>query len=193
MNILITGTAGYIGAMLVDQYAQRENINTVVCIDKEPIPKWLEVHKNIIWIQANLATEEWEGKVSKLDLPINKVVHCAWQIRDWYGGRKTVRMWNVEGARSLFQWVLDTDSVERMVYFSSIAQYGATASNTTEDLFTPESNTRITGYCYADDKYEVDLLLQDMFNAPDRDLKITIIKPSTVTGPRGRMGVENSL
>jgi len=189
MNILITGTAGYIGGMLVDQYAQREDTQTVVCIDKEEKPEWLEKHKNVLWIQANLATDAWEEQLAVHELDIDKVVHCAWQIRDWYGGRKTVRNWNIEGSRRVFQWVLDHDSVTRMVYFSSIAQFGAEKSNTTDTLFTPESETRLTGYCYADDKYEVDLMLADMFKSVRSSLAITVIKPSTVTGPRGRMAV----
>ena len=189
MNILITGTAGYIGGMLADQYAQKKDVKTVVCIDKEPKPQWLEQHTNVLWIQSNLAVDNWEEQLAVHELEIDKVVHCAWQIRDWYGGRETVRTWNIEGSRRVFQWVLDNTSVTRMVYFSSIAQYGAEKSNTADVLFTPESETRLTGYCYADDKYEVDLLLAEMFKKVRDSLQIMIIKPSTVTGPRGRMAV----
>lgn len=188
MNILITGTAGYIGGAIADQYALREDVDIVYCIDKDPQPAWLQTHDNIVWIQANLATDDWRDQLPA-DAGIAVVVHCAWQIRDWYGGRTTVREWNIEGSRQMFDYVFTTDSVERMVYFSSIAQYGAVAANCVTERFDEQSNTRMTGYCYADDKYEVDQLLQDMYAQYAVSKPVMVIKPSTVTGPRGRVGV----
>jgi len=188
MNLLITGTSGYIGGMLADQYSKHDDVEHIICLDKEALPEWLQDNTKLVEIQANLATENWQGLVADKKIDIHAVVHCAWQIRDWYGGRETVRMWNLEGSRSVFQWIGDTTSITRLVYFSSIAQFGAKKSNTQELLFTPDSETSMTGYCYADDKYEVDFMLEDMLH--DRaNLHTTVIKPSTVTGPRGRIGV----
>lgn len=188
MNILITGTSGYIGGMLADQYTKRDDVSQIICIDKDPLPQWLAGNPKIIAIQANLAIDNWQDEVNKTNITIDSVVHCAWQIRDWYGGRETVRMWNLQGSASVFQWVLDNPSATRLVYFSSIAQFGADKKNSESVLFTTDSETRMTGYCYADDKYEVDYLLRDMLQDNNR-VQVTVIKPSTVTGPRGRIGV----
>ena len=188
MNIVITGTAGYIGGMLADQYSQQDDIECVICIDKDPQPDWLQNNNKLHWIQAHLLNDEWEHELSQWD-NVQVVIHCAWQIRDWYGKRSLVREWNIESARRVFDYVFNNPSVQCMVYFSSIAQFGAVRSNTVERRFTEESPTRLTGYCYADDKYEVDQLLQEMYVQSGSHIPVTVIKPSTVTGPRGRVGV----
>ncbi len=187
MNILITGTAGYVGGMLADQYAGCDDINTVVCVDKEPCPEWLQEKPGLVWIQAHLSKDDWEEHVRQFDVQV--VIHAAWQIRDWYGGRQTVREWNIESSRRVFNFALNERGAERMVYFSSIAQYGACSTNTLKERFNEDSPTRLTGYCYADDKYEVDVLLQEMYETQTSNKAVMVIKPSTITGPHGRLRV----
>lgn len=186
MQVLITGAAGYIGGMIADRYAQRKDVERVVCIDKDPWPKHVPEHEKITWITANLALDDWEKMIPD-EVHITHVVHAAWQIRDWYGGRDEVRHWNLEGSRRVFAFAFTTASVERMVYFSSISQYGARPSNTQDTVFTEESPTRMTGYCYADDKYEADKLLEHLYELYESKLPVLVIKPSTITGPRGRV------
>lgn len=173
--------------MLADQYRQRDDVDQVICMDKDPCPEWLAGKDKLVWIQAHLSKDNWEEQVNQYAPQV--VIHAAWQIRDWYGGRETVRHWNIESARRVFQYVFNTDTVERMVYFSSIAQYGAVPGNTVTQRFTEQSPVRMTGYCYADDKYEVDILLQNMYQETMKKKPVMVIKPSTVTGPRGRVDV----
>lgn len=188
MNILITGAAGYIGGMLADQYAQREGVGQVICIDQDPQPQWLTHHHNIVWVQAHLARDIWEPLLADYE-PISVVIHCAWHIRDEYGKRSEIRRRNIDSAARVFEYAFGETGVEQMVYFSSIAQFGAHKENTVQQRFTEQSPTRKTGYCYADDKHEVDQLLQDMYQDSGSTIPVTVIKPSTVTGPRGRVGV----
>ncbi|MFW0871292.1 MAG: NAD-dependent epimerase/dehydratase family protein [Patescibacteria group bacterium] len=186
MQILITGGAGYIGGMLAERIAERGEVERIICIDKDPWPVHLSQHKKITWIQANLATDNWEEKIPS-GVNISHIVHTAWQIRDWYGGRETVRMWNLEGSRRVFSYAFTTPSVERLVYFSSISQYGARPENRIDLPFDESSPTRMTGYSYADDKYEGDKLLDHLYEIHSAKIPVLMIKPSTVTGPRGRV------
>ena len=185
MNILITGAGGYVGGMIADRYAQRADVDRIICIDKDPWPSHLPAQEKITYIQANLATDKWEEVIPQ-GLLITHVVHAAWQIRDWYGGRETVRMWNLEGSRRVFEYAFTRPSVERLVYFSSISQYGARAENRVDLPFTEESPIRMSGYSYADDKYEVDKLLEHLCESYNVTIPVMLIKPSTITGPRGR-------
>lgn len=192
MNIFITGTAGYIGGMLADQYSQRDDVDKIVCLDKDPMPQWLQGNSKLHWVRANLTTDDWQQQVVDAG-PVDAVIHCAWQIRDFYGQRQMVHDWNYDGSQSVFDFAFSCASISRLVYFSSIAQFGASRSNRRDVLFGPDSPTTLSGYAYADDKYEVDILLEQMYaqyrTNTGRDMPVTVIKPSTVTGPRGRVGV----
>lgn len=46
MRILITGAAGYIGGMLAERFAQREDVEEVICLDKNPITQGLHSLSN---------------------------------------------------------------------------------------------------------------------------------------------------
>ena len=49
-TIFITGAAGYIGAILSDQFSGRNDIETIVCLDKDEIPELLKENEKIVWI-----------------------------------------------------------------------------------------------------------------------------------------------
>ena len=184
MNILITGAAGYIGGLLADQYRQREEVEWVVCLDQEACPTWLEGQEKIVWVRADLSREEWEREVRPYAPRL--VIHAAWQLRDGYGEREATREKNIQSARRVFRYVFETSSVHSLIYFSSIAPYGARRTNSREERFTEDSPLRLSGYGYADDKYEVEKLIREMYQEVGTGTSVTVLKPSTVTGPRGR-------
>ena len=45
------------------------------------------------------------------------VIHTAWQIREIYGNRPLSYKWNIDGSDEIFDFCLENNFVERLVYF----------------------------------------------------------------------------
>ena len=84
-TIFITGGAGYVGAMLCDQFSKREDVEKIIALDKEPETDLTKGNAKIVYIQQNLADDGWQEKVGEHNPSV--VIHTAWQIREIYGNR----------------------------------------------------------------------------------------------------------
>lgn len=187
-TIFITGGAGYVGAMLCDQFSKRDDIEKIITIDKEPETDLTKGNSKIIYIHQNLADSGWQQKVALYKPSV--VIHTAWQIREIYGNRPLSWKWNIEGSDNVFDFAFSHEFVDRLVYFSTVASYGAFESNTIEHRFTEEEMFRKTNYLYAEEKRVVEEHLQDKYLKLKSEGKklpqVSIIRPAAITGPRGR-------
>ena len=187
-TILITGSAGYIGTMLVRRFAAREDVEQVIGIDKEPCPQMLRALKNYTHLTTNTA-DDWEEKVRAHHSDI--IVHSAWQIREMYGAQDMEWQWNIGGSDKVFAYAFATSEVTRLVHFSTVASYGAFPSNTVEYRFTESEPFRKTDYRYAEEKRVAEEHLRQKYDAycskPGFEQKtVAIVRPAAITGPRGR-------
>ncbi len=191
MKLFITGGAGYVGAMLADQFAPRPDVEAILLIDKEPFPDLLENHpqKNkITYIQNNLGNNGWQEKV-KTFAP-DTIVHTAWQIREMYGDKKTQWKWNVTGSDHVFEIAFSLPTVKKLIYFSTVSSYAAYSSNEIDHYFTEEEPFRKSDYLYAEEKRIVEEHLRDHFETAKHQGRalpqVFIVRPAAITGPRGR-------
>lgn len=183
-TILITGAAGYVGAMLVERFALREDVERIIGLDKEPMPEALTGIEKLTYLEINTA-DSWEHTVlpHKPDI----VIHTAWQIREIYGNRALSWKWNIDGSDKVFDFALTTPGVERLIHFSTVASYGAFPTNTTEHAFTEDEPFRKTDYLYAEEKRIAEEHLRRKYRAlQDPHTDVAIIRPAAITGPRGR-------
>src|SRR3989344_1071431 len=148
-TILITGSAGYIGAMLARRFAAREDVEKVIGIDREPCPELLRSLGNYTHFTTNTA-DDWEEKMHTLHPDI--LVHSAWQIREMYGAQDMEWEWNIGGSDKVFDYAFATSEVARFVHFSTVASYGAFADNSVEHRFTEDEPFRKSNYRYAEEK-----------------------------------------
>lgn len=182
-TILITGAAGYVGAMLVEQFAKRADVERIIGIDKEPMPDNFKNEPKLVYLHLNTA-DEWEEQAREYHPDI--VIHTAWQIREMYGDQATEWKWNVDGSDKVFVFAFTEKSVERLVYFSTVSSYGAFPDNSLEHRYTEDEPFRKSEYLYAEEKRIVEERLQEQYKKSDKHVDVSIVRPAAITGPRGR-------
>jgi nucleoside-diphosphate-sugar epimerase len=191
MKLFITGGSGYVGAMLADQFAGREDVESILLIDKEPFSDLLENHSNknkISYINANLGDNDWHEKVKVFAPDI--IIHTAWQIREMYGKKELQWKWNVTGSNNVFDLAFSLPSVKKLIYFSTVSSYGARSNNEINHFFKEEEGFRKSDYLYAEEKRVVEESLKEKYDALKKEGKtlpqVFVVRPAAITGPRGR-------
>ena len=183
-TILITGAAGYVGAMLIEQFGKRDDVEKIVGIDKEHIPAELRKEPKLVYLNTNTA-DDWEEEVRAHKPDI--VIHTAWQIRELYGAQDLEWRWNVGGSDKVFDYAFDAaNGVDRLVYFSTVSSYGAFASNSVDHFFTEDEGFRKSQYLYAEEKRVVEEHLEEKYGKSTHKPMVAVLRPAAITGPRGR-------
>ncbi len=182
-TVLITGAAGYIGAMLVEKFAKRSDVARVIGIDKEPMPENLRAVEKLTYLQLN-TSDEWEGQVRAHHPTL--VIHTAWQIREMYGEQDVEWKWNIGGSDKVFDFSLSEASVERLIHFSTVASYGSFSDNSVDHRYTEEEPFRKTNYLYAEEKRIAEMHLREKYGKSDKRVAVAVVRPAAITGPRGR-------
>lgn len=187
-TFFITGAAGYVGAMLVDQLAERADVAHIIALDKEAMPELLKGKEKITWITANTQETHWQDQIRHFSPDV--VIHTAWQIREMYGNRSLQWKWNIEGSDTVFDFAFSTPSVKKLIHFSTVASYGAYPSNTLEYRFTENDPFRPSEYLYAEEKRITETHLRTKYEAHKKNNmhvpSVYIVRPAAITGPRGR-------
>lgn len=189
-TLFITGGAGYIGAMLCDQFAGRDDVEKIITLDKEPETDLTKNHPHkdkIVYLEMNTSDEGWEEKVKEYNPDV--VVHTAWQIRHMYGDEKTEWKWNIDGSDKIFDFVFSNPSVKKLVHFSTVASYGAFPENTVDHFFKEEEGFKKSGYLYAEEKRICEEHLEERYKKAKENAwggQVFIVRPAAITGPRGR-------
>lgn len=190
MKIFITGGAGYIGAMLCDQFAKRDDVEKIITLDKEPETELTKSNPNkhkIEFIQTNTSEDSWLETL-KVFAP-DVVIHTAWQIRHMYGDEKTEWRWNIDGSDKVFDFAFSTSSVKKLIHFSTVASYGAFADNEMTHFYKEDEGFRKSGYLYAEEKRITEEHLEERYKKAKENGwsgQVFIVRPAAITGPRGR-------
>lgn len=183
-TVLITGAAGYVGGMLVRQFAERDDVERVIGLDKEPKPEFIEDIEKLVYLELNTA-DEWESIVEQYQPDI--IIHTAWQIREIYGDRPLTWKWNIDGSDKVFDYAFAHPAVKRLVYFSTVASYGAYPDNTIGHAYAEDEPFRPTDYLYAEEKRAAETHLEEKYaTRANKDIEVAVLRPAAITGPRGR-------
>jgi nucleoside-diphosphate-sugar epimerase len=186
-RLFITGGAGYVGAMLIDLFSRREDVEAIIALDKEPLPDFIKDAPNVTFLVGNTSDMSWQKKVS--DFKPTIVIHTAWQIREMYGRKKEQWAWNVYGSDNVFDFAFLAPSVKKLIHFSTVASYAAYPTNSVDHFFTEDEAFRKSDYLYAEEKRVVEEHLRSKYEIARRNgssVQVAIIRPAAITGPRGR-------
>lgn len=185
-TVVITGAGGYVGAMLVRDFALREDVEKIIGVDKEPLPEFLKGIPKLHYIESDTASLDF-GRVA--DMSPDIVINAAWQIREMYGMKQAQWRLNIEGSDAVFDFAFGTPSVKRLIHFSTVASYGARSDNTIEHKFKEEEGFRKSDYLYAEEKRISEEHLEEKYaeaKSRGNQIKVAIVRPAAITGPRGR-------
>lgn len=181
-NILITGAAGYVGAMLCDQFSICSELKNIIAIDKEPMPELLKGNKKIKWITSELSSGEWEKEAEKFSPEV--IMHTAWQISELLGESDKQRKMNIEGSERIFNFFFKNTFTKKLIHFSTISSYGAFDTNSPERLFVEGDMLRENEYLYGLEKKEVESILAKKYSESSRNKDVFVLRPTTIMGPR---------
>lgn len=206
-TLFITGGAGYVGAMLLDVFSRRSDVERIIALDRAGIPDFIkdipEVKSKVTFIVANTSDGTWQKQIAAFNPDI--VIHTAWQIREMYGQKPLQWKRNVTGSDDVFDFAFNTPSVKKLIHFSTVSSYSAMSTNEIEHLFKEEEGFRKSDYLYAEEKRVAEEHLKAKFAAAlasarvagqtlensdnsnnTNKVQVAIIRPAAITGPRGR-------
>ena len=81
-TIFIVGGAGYIGEMLCDLFNAREDVRTIVALDKEPQSDFSKSLQKVVYVQSNMAMRIFTTCVLRIRLnktPLRKTVCLSYR------------------------------------------------------------------------------------------------------------------
>ena len=174
MRILVTGAVGSVGAKLVEQLAQSDDVDGIVALDCLPVsashPKVVVFQQDIREPIADILREQG----------VDAVVHLAFLLQPGHN-RKAAHRVNVGGTAQVLH-DCRVVGVQRFVYLSSTTVYGARPG--TEQPYTEESPVRpVRGFQYAEDKVATELMLK-AFTADNPGACVTVLRGCPVMVPR---------
>lgn len=156
-RILLTGSAGHTASVLLPRLLEHPDRPEIIAFDL--LPATMQ-HPRLQWRQGDLRAVDWQPILAGVD----SVIHLAFVVLSPRLGRQ--RHWraemaeiNREGSGRLLQ-AASSAGVERFVYSSSVAVYGAWPDNP-EGISEDQPLRPPPGFAYAEDKTSVEALMQE--------------------------------
>jgi UDP-glucose 4-epimerase len=183
MEILVTGSAGYIAGLLIKKLSADPSVSRIIGIDLLPEPDSMKFDPKIAWIQADLAIPGWENRLSA-NARIDAVVHCAFKIRNPYGKKKAIQKNNLDNCHRVFSYAVE-HGIPKLIYLSTVSAYGAKQENIGK-LLTETELLSETENPYGYQKAETERDLISILRLHDAATHAVVLRLNSVTGPVGQ-------
>ena len=170
MRILITGGAGYFGALLTDELLKQGHECRILDLND------FDSHQD--GIENFRADIRDRNAVQKACEGIDVVHHNVAQV-PLAKNKQLFQEVNYDGTKNLLDAALEK-GVKKVIYTSSSAVFGIPKSNPVNEQTPPNPME-----AYGKEKYRAELLCQEYI---DKDLDVSILRPRTIMG-HGRLGI----
>ncbi|HSW44670.1 MAG TPA: NAD-dependent epimerase/dehydratase family protein [Phycisphaerae bacterium] len=175
---LITGATGMLGSHIVEQLRLR-NKPVRALVRRGADVEWLK-NQNVEFVEGDLSDVE---SLKKACAGARVVYHSAARVGDWGPWADFVRI-TIEGTRNLAK-AAAAAGVERFLHISSISSYGhPDGEGLVFDETAPLGRQLHKWSYYSRAKVEAEKLLWAMHKSGE--LKVTVVRPSWLYGPRDR-------
>jgi len=174
MNVLVTGSSGYLASLVLPRLAADPGVKNLIGLDVRPprIP-----NSRVRHFSGDVLDPELRSLLERERTDL--VLHLAWVFNPTHD-REAMRRIDVDGTRNVLEAAYAA-RVQHVVYLGSTTAYGAHATNPPrlkESAPTPGSS-----FPYAADKAAVEVWL-DRFAHEHPDLSLTRVRSCIVLGKR---------
>ncbi|HNZ83828.1 MAG TPA: NAD-dependent epimerase/dehydratase family protein [Candidatus Pacearchaeota archaeon] len=188
MKIMVTGGAGYIGKILVNDLCKRNDVENVIVIDRKAKPEDFDNPK-ISYYSLDLAQNLWEEFVKEVP---DFIVHCAFDIRSPYRNISKQEFINLEACKRIFEYCFKY-KIKKIVYLSSAAAYGARERNIGR-LLKEDDSLIEKDSPYGSQKRRVEEILAQKIAQNNFSLtQVFVLRLATVNGKEGERRKNPSL
>ena len=172
-KVLVTGAAGFIGSHVVEELTRRG-----VEVRAAVMPR--ESTRNIDAFRPEIITGNILDKafVEKAIAGVDHVFHLAAVYSTWMPDWKPLWEVNTQGARNMLWACKHSDTVQRVVYTSSLSAIGITPGKEISDEDTPFNQYSATPYVLS--KY---LSQQEAIGFAQNGLDLVVVNPCFPFGP----------
>jgi nucleoside-diphosphate-sugar epimerase/putative sterol carrier protein len=173
MRVAVTGAAGQLGTLLLRRLAHERSIRGIVAIDLRPP---LVPSSKIEHLRLDVRDRGIGERLKGCDV----LVHLAFLVGK-RGNREEQDSVNVGGSENVFRAAIDA-GIRRMLYASSIAQYGVVPSHPTP-IVEDTPRVRQPDFWYACAKHDVERRLDELERGHP-DLRLVRFRPGILLGRR---------
>ncbi len=172
-KVLIIGGSGFVGSRLIDEIGEKNCIN----LDKKQSPKF-----------PSITTIGDIRYIEQINIPVNcsTVILLAAEHRDDVNPTSLYYDVNVKGTINVLKKI-DSSSVSKLIFTSSVAVYGLNKDNPTETHVKEPFNH------YGKSKLKAEKAIIDWNKKSSVKRSVTIIRPTVIFGERNRGNVYNLL
>ncbi len=171
MNILVTGSTGFIGTELTLELAKSGNRVYAIYRDEEKVARIK--HENVIPVKANILDEtEMQEVVQKCQ----QIFHIAAFTGVWAKNKQLIYDINVKATEIILKLSLE-NNIKRVVFTSSAGVFGPSLNGKVN-----EKTKRTMGY-FMEYERTKDIASQKVKEYVEKGLDAVIVNPTRVYGP----------
>ncbi len=178
MSVLVTGASGFLGGRLVEMLVLQGEQVTVLARPSSD----LRHLSGLAGVRAVLGDLTESAAVAKAARGVTEIFHCAAASTDWAPMGVFLQS-NVTGTETLLAEAWQLPGLQRFLHVSTTDGYGYPATPCAEtaalrDVGLPYNRTKI-------------LAEQAVWSSSRKGLPVTVVRPATIYGPRGRAFVKD--